>query len=130
MSDGSKAITRCTMEGERERTSVRVVVVCRVVIIFFFSEIVEVNVEMMPMKVWMSSVAVQAIEITSFSRLSRPLDEVMEIWSISVSISVRGIPTLNSVALSLLMLPWQTRSLISPSLSAGKGLFVPVIQPH
>ena len=95
------------MEEERERTSVRVVVVvCRVVIIIFFSEIVEVNVEMMPMKVWMSSVAVQAIEITSFSRLSRPLDEVMEIWSISVSISVRGIPTLNSVALSLLMLPW------------------------
>ena len=48
----------------------------------------------------------QAIEITSFSRLSRALDEVMENWSISISPgSVRGIPTLNSEAFNLLTLP-------------------------
>ena len=49
----------------------------------------------------------QTIETTSFSALSRPLDEVIEIWSISMFMlgSERAIPTLNPEACNLLTLP-------------------------
>lgn len=47
---------------------------------------------------------VQAMEMTSFSRLSRPLDEVVEIRSSSMLGSVWGIPMLYSEAFNLLML--------------------------
>ena len=45
----------------------------------------------------------QAMEAMCFSP-SRPLDEVIEIREISMLGSVRGIPTLNSVAFNLLTL--------------------------
>lgn len=48
----------------------------------------------------------QTMEVTSFfSGLSRPLDEVIENWSISMLGSVCGIPMLNEEAFNLLMLP-------------------------
>ena len=47
----------------------------------------------------------QAMEAMSFSRLSRPLDEVIEIWSSSMLGSVWGIPTLNAEDFNLLTLP-------------------------
>ena len=45
----------------------------------------------------------QTMEATSFSPSIRPVDVIIEIWSISMR-SVRGIPTLNSVAFNLLTL--------------------------
>ena len=49
-------------------------------------------------------VVTQTIETTSFSRLSRPLDEMIDSWSSSMFGSVRGIPTLNAEACNLLTL--------------------------
>ena len=46
----------------------------------------------------------QAMEAISFSRLSRPLDEMIDSWSSSMFGSVRGIPMLNAEACSLLTL--------------------------
>jgi len=46
----------------------------------------------------------QAMEATSFSRLSRPLDEMKDSWSSSIFGSVLGIPTLNAEACNLLTL--------------------------
>jgi len=46
----------------------------------------------------------QAMELISFSRLPLPLDEVIDIWSISILGSVWPIPTLNAEALNLLRL--------------------------
>ena len=46
----------------------------------------------------------QAMEAMSFSRLSRPLDEMIDSWSSSMFGSVRGIPTLNAEACNLLTL--------------------------
>jgi len=40
----------------------------------------------------------------NFSSSTRPLDEVIEIWESSMSISVCGTPTLKSVAFNLLTL--------------------------
>ena len=90
-------ITRCTMERE---PSVRVLDVC-----FFFA-----FAESLRCTRWnegdeweMSTADFQAMEMTSFSR---PPDEIIDIWSVEVSPgSVRAIPTLNSEAFNLLMLP-------------------------
>jgi hypothetical protein len=73
----------------------------------------------------------QAMEVISFSRLSWPLDDVMDIdiWSNSMLGSVRGIPMLNSEAFNLLMLPWIHTIVNQSALRYRRMSFpVPVIQ--
>lgn len=73
----------------------------------------------------------QAMEVISFSRLSWPLDDVIDIdiWSNSMLGSVRGIPMLNSEAFNLLMLPWIHTIVNQSTLWCRRMSFpVPVIQ--